>query len=106
MSVAISVRSTREVTAQRPTHGVRKVEQSEALHKSSIAELSAALIAEMTCEELCRVIRAADLPTLGGIDIDGRLTFYDRPTLVRLAHLARRCCQTLRHRDPSGDGSH
>lgn len=106
MSVATSIRSTREVTVRRPSHHARNIEQCEPLDKSSIAELPAALIAEMTCEELCRMIRAAELPTLGGTDIDGRLTFYDRQTLIRLAHLARRCCQTQGHRDPSRDGSH
>lgn len=86
--------------------GSTQLDNCEALDKSSVAELSVTLIAEMNCEELCRVIRAAELPTLGGIDIDGRLTFYDRPTLARLAHLARRCCQTQRHSDPLRDGSY
>ena len=65
----------------------------EALDRTSIAEMSATLIDKMTHDELVRVIGASRLPTLRRADLQDRLPFYDRDTLLRLAHLARRCCQ-------------
>lgn len=51
MSFATSIRSARKATIQTPGHVSKRVKQSEALDKSSIAELSAALIAEMKDQE-------------------------------------------------------
>ncbi len=65
----------------------------EALEKSDIAELSAAVINDMTCDELVRLIRVANLPTMLCPDLDQHLPFYDRTVLARLAHLAQRCCR-------------
>lgn len=65
----------------------------EALDRDAIGELSSDLIDRMTCEELARVIRASGVAELERWDCDGHLGLYDRTTLVRLAHLARRCCQ-------------
>ena len=64
----------------------------EALDKSDVAELSLLQISRMTCDELIRVIRAAQLPLLRP-DVDEQLEFQDRPTLERLVYLARRCCR-------------
>jgi hypothetical protein len=75
----------------------------EALDKSTIADASAASIDHMTCDELVRMILAAQLPTLCRPDLDRRLRFYDRETLKRLAHVARRCSQN--RLEPSCDGS-
>jgi hypothetical protein len=63
--------------------------------KINIAELPVRFIAEMSREELIRVIRAAQLPLLDPRTLR-RLPFLDRPALERLAHLARRCCRTRR----------
>ena len=65
------------------------------LDKIKIAELPVRFIAEMSREELIRVIRAAQLPLLDPRTLR-RLPFLDRPALERLAHLARRCCRTRR----------
>ena len=64
----------------------------DALDKSDVAELSLLKISRMTCDELIRVIRAAQLPLLRP-DADEQLEFQDRPTLERLVYLARRCCR-------------
>jgi hypothetical protein len=65
--------------------------------------LNAAVINGMTCDELVRMIRAANLPALLSLDLDQHLPFYDRTVLTRLAHLAQRCCcnqrQALRGKD-------
>jgi hypothetical protein len=63
------------------------------LEKIKIAELPIRFIAEMSREELIRVIRAAQLPLLDSRALR-RLPFLDRPALERLAHLGRRCCRT------------
>jgi len=63
------------------------------LDKTTIAELPVRFIAEMSREELIRVIRTAQLPLLDARALR-RLPFLDRPALERLAHLARRCCRT------------
>ena len=65
----------------------------EALDRTSVAEMSATLIDKMTHDELVRVIGGSNLPTLRRADLQDRLPFYDRDTLLRLAHVARRCCQ-------------
>ena len=61
--------------------------------KRGIATLSIRAISSMSRDELIAVICAADLPL-----VDARkrrhLPFMDRPSLERLAHLARRCCRT------------
>lgn len=64
----------------------------EALDKSDVAELSSVQISRMTCDELVRVIRVAQLPLLRP-DADEQLEFQDRPTLETLVYLARRCCR-------------
>ena len=66
---------------------------SEPLDKSAVAELSADEIDSMTCEELVRVIRSAELSTMDPGDFERHLPLYSLETLKRLAHLARRCCQ-------------
>jgi len=68
----------------------------EALEKSDIAELSVTTINRMTCDELVRMIRVAGLPDQLCPNLDKRLPFYDHAVLVRLAHLARRCCRNQR----------
>jgi hypothetical protein len=65
------------------------------LDRIKIAELPVRFIAEMSREELIRVIRAAQLPLLDSRALR-RLPFLDRPALERLAHLGRRCCRTRR----------
>jgi hypothetical protein len=90
----------REVVVKGPRSASTQPKGCETLGKSSVAELSAALINSMTCDELIRVIRAADLPTLFRPELQQSIPFYDRETLKRLAYLARRCCQKM-----SCDGS-
>jgi hypothetical protein len=68
----------------------------EALDQSDIAELSAAAINSMTCDELVRMIRVAGLPDQLCPYLDQRLPFYDHTALTRLAHLARRCRRNQR----------
>ncbi|MDA0657637.1 MAG: hypothetical protein O2931_03105 [Planctomycetota bacterium] len=65
----------------------------EALDRDAIGELSSDLLDRMTCEELARIIRASGVAELERWDCEGHLGLYDRTTLVRLAHIARRCCQ-------------
>lgn len=60
--------------------------------KATIASLSQSDISQMTCDELVRVIRAACM-ALPRTNIDEHLGCYDRPTLERLAYLARHCCR-------------
>jgi hypothetical protein len=62
--------------------------------KSSVADLSAALLVKMQPDELISVIRAADLPGQRRSQFDRQPEQYDRCTLLRLAHIARRCCRT------------
>lgn len=66
---------------------------NEAMDKSLIAELSSSAIDHMTCEELARVITAAELSRLLNRDQRFVLPLGNRETLLRLAHLARRCCR-------------
>lgn len=65
----------------------------EALDNLDIADLSAAVINGMTCDELVRMIRVANLPALLSLDLDQDLPFYDRTVLARRAHLAWRYCR-------------
>lgn len=66
----------------------------EALGKWDLAELSSTAINHMTCDELVRIIRVAGLPAQLFPNLDDRLPFYDHATLLRLVHLAQRCCGT------------
>ena len=59
--------------------------------KRAVAELPRSAIAEMRRRELIFAIRTAELPWLEGADL--RLACADRPTLERLAFLARRACR-------------
>ena len=95
MNVTKGFTKWREVLFKEPRRPLNlpRDERCEALDKSSIAELSAALIDSMTCGELVQMICASKLPILRRSNLHGRLAFYDRETLVRLAHLARQCCQ-------------
>ncbi len=93
MSAPVKLREDREIVAKGPGSASTKPKSGEMLDKSSIAELSAALIDGMACDQLIRVIRAAELPTQFRPDLQQCLPFYDRETLKRLAYLARRCCQ-------------
>lgn len=65
----------------------------DALEKSDIAQLSATAINKMTCNELVRMIRVANLAALLCSNLDEHLPFYERSVLMRLAHLAQRCCR-------------
>ncbi len=60
--------------------------------KRDIAELSSTQIARMTRDELLRIVRDARMELLHR-DIADHIELYDRETLQRLAHLARRCCR-------------
>lgn len=74
-------------------HAPRQCDTLEALDKSDIAELSAATINNLTCDELVRLIQVANLPGLLRSDLDQHLRLYDRSVLTRLAHLTQRCCR-------------
>jgi len=82
-------RSVRTAFQGRPA----KCDGFEALDKSDIAELSATAINNMTCDELVRMIRVANLRNLLRPDLVRDLPFYDHTVLTRLAHLAQRCCR-------------
>lgn len=72
----------------------------EALDDATIADLSAMKISHMTDDELVRVIRAARMLQLTGAS-DEHLEYYDRITLERLVHLARRCCRNRTTASPA-----
>ncbi len=57
-----------------------------------VAELSTGEISSMPVSDLVRIIRTAPLPGLRD-SVNHALEQYDRPTLERLAYLARRCCR-------------
>jgi len=82
-------RSVRAAFRRRPA----QYDGFEALEKSDIAELSATAINKMTCNELVRMIRVAELPALLCPNLDEHLRFYDHTVLTKLAHLAQRCCR-------------
>lgn len=65
----------------------------ESLDKSAVAGLSESTINQMTCDELVRVIRAAELTVALHSDFEERLRYYDYSTLRRMAYLARHCCR-------------
>ena len=75
----------------------------EALDKLTVAALGAAVINDMTNDELVRMIRVADLPTLLRPDLDQHLPFCDQMVLTRLAFLARRCCCNQVQNSPAED---
>ena len=58
-----------------------------------IAELPIRSIAAMSRDDLIHLIRESQLPLID-VRTLRRLPFFDRPALVRLAHLARRCCRS------------
>ncbi len=63
-----------------------------ALDKSTVADIPSGLVSQMSREELIRVVQAAELPLLRARTRE-RLPYFDRTTLERLVHLARRCCR-------------
>jgi hypothetical protein len=67
-------------------------EVEDALDKRQIAELSSMQITRMTRDELIRIVRTARMELLHR-DIADHIELYDRATLERLVHLARRCCR-------------
>jgi hypothetical protein len=73
-----------------------------ALDQGTIADLRPTRIAQMTRDELVRMIRIADLPFLSAETYE-HLALHDRQTLERLANLARKCCvnRTTHPRSPS-----
>ncbi len=93
MSVTTESHDAPETTSNRPHFDAHDPEVCEAFDKSFVAELSTDLINAMTIEELIRVIRAGELPGPVWNGLTRRLAYYDRQTLVRLAHLVRRSCQ-------------
>jgi hypothetical protein len=60
--------------------------------RPSVAKLAIGTIAEMSREELIRVIEGSDLPLINKSSRQ-RLNYLDRGSLERLAQLGRRCCQ-------------
>jgi hypothetical protein len=60
--------------------------------RPSVAHLAIGTIAEMSREELIRVINGSDLPLVTSSNRQ-RLKYLDRASLERLAQLGRRCCQ-------------
>ena len=60
--------------------------------RPSVAHLAIGTIAEMSREELIRVIDGSDLPLINSSN-RRRLKYLDRATLARLAQLGRRCCR-------------
>ena len=66
----------------------------DALDLSAIAELSEQQIPGLTRDELIRLIQASQL-LFPESELGSQLDLCDRPSLERLAHLARRRC---RHR--------
>lgn len=79
-------------------------DKCEALDKSTVAELSAAVINDMTYDELVRMIRVADLRALHCPDLDRHFPFFDHMVLKRLAFLARRCCRNQAQHSLAKDG--
>lgn len=78
-----------------PGQFVKRLDVPGVVDRSAVAELSSVLIDQMSCDELVRVIQLADLPSLR-YQAAATLAHFDRDTLLRLAYLARRCCQAYR----------
>ena len=72
----------------------------EWLDDALIAEFAPLDMAQASNGELVRMIRSARLPLTK--EVDEHLPFHDRPTLVRLAHLAQRCCCNRKLATPVG----
>ena len=70
----------------------RSSRQFRRFDKPSVAHLAIGTIAEMSREELIRVIDGSDLPLINSSN-RRRLKYLDRATLARLAQLGRRCCR-------------
>ena len=98
----------REIPVKAPPQATSlpAAEKCDALDKSAIVELSATLIDKMTRNELIRMIRASELPSMLGPELQQRLEFQDGDTLVRLAHLAWRYCQNEGNRHPQREALH
>jgi hypothetical protein len=60
--------------------------------RPSVARLAIGTIAEMSREELIRVINGSHLPLVNSSNRQ-RLKYLDRASLERLAQLGRRCCR-------------
>lgn len=93
MPILLRVDRRSETTVESPPVVSSPPAIRESLDRPMIAELPGDLIDCMTRDELVRLIRAAELPTLLSPSLQRSLPFYDGETLKRLAHLARRCCQ-------------
>lgn len=80
-----------------PSLGAAQQDESrapdDALDKSLIAELSSSAIDKMSCEELARVVTAANLAQKLSREQSYVLPVGNREAMLRLAHLARRCCR-------------
>ena len=68
------------------------MESDDDADKYFVANLTCKRISEMSCRELAEVVQISSLNVMRG-DVAEHLTGYDRPTLQRLAYLARRCCR-------------
>jgi hypothetical protein len=62
-----------------------RCDKIDALEKSAVAELSFAVINAMTCDELVRMIRVANLPALFRPDLDRHLPHQGS------------CCSSINH---------
>jgi hypothetical protein len=93
MRLIVQSQESSLVVQHRSADGTKWSMLGEALDKSAVAELSAETLNEMTCEELVRVIGAADLSTWLTRDRRPQLPRGDRDALLRMAFLARRCCR-------------
>lgn len=87
-----SLTTEADLTPDRATFDRNESTAATAHEQIDVADLPSLRISQMNCDELVRVVRAAQLPFLNS-DVDRRLAFRDRQTLVRLANLARRCCR-------------
>ncbi len=68
------------------------MESDDDADKYFVANLTCNRISTMSCEELAEVVQISGLNVMRG-DVSEHLRGYDRPTLQRLAYLARRCCR-------------
>jgi hypothetical protein len=78
-------------TLTQPVHQ-KAIDLGRTFTKAAIAELSLAEIRRMTQDELVRVVQTVRMSFLEDDDLE-RLHYLDRPTLLRLAFLARRTCR-------------
>ena len=62
------------------------------MNKNRLLSLTHADLAELTEQELVETVTLADLPMCQGVALERK----DRPTLTRLAHLARQTVQNQR----------